>query len=77
MSRAHPGQSAQYRDKITKRRQRKEDRAVLREAKKLFYLEFGQFVELDRVAIRRIKKKVRKDIAEGLREIPELSDTDK
>jgi len=65
MSRAHPGKSEAYNKKIEKRRERKMPRAILREAKRRYYQDRPESAPLNRVVIRRMKRKIADEIARG------------
>ncbi len=61
MSKQHQGKSQAYNYKMQVREQRKMERAILRIAKERFYQEQGHEAPISRVALRRLKKEVRKN----------------
>lgn len=65
MSRSHPGTSMAFNRKITRRKEREEDRELLRLAKNIHYEAYGRDRPVDRVKIRRYKKDLRKRLLKG------------
>ena len=65
MSRSHPGTSQAFNKKITRRKEREEERELLRLAKNMHYENFGRDKPIDRVKIRRYKKDLRKKLLKG------------
>lgn len=66
MSRSHPGTSLAFNKKVTRRKEREEERELLRLAKNIHYETYGRDKPIDRVKIRRYKKDLRKKLIKGL-----------
>jgi len=66
MSRSHPGTSLAFNKKVTRRKEREEERELLRLAKNIHYETYGRDKPIDRVKIRRYKKDLRKKLINGL-----------
>lgn len=66
MSRSHPGTSQAFNKKVSRRKEREEERELLRLAKNMHYETFGREKPIDRVKIRRYKKDLRKKLIKGL-----------
>jgi hypothetical protein len=65
MSRSHPGLSQAFNKKVTRRKEREEERELLRLAKNIHYETYGRDKPIDRVKIRRYKKDLRKKLLKG------------
>ena len=65
MSRTHPGTSQAFNRKVTRRKEREQERELLRLAKLMHYEKDGRDKPLDRVKIRRYKKDLRKQMNKG------------
>lgn len=61
MSRAHPGKSDTYKEKIRVRKNREKERKVFKQAKSEFFEIYGNEAPINRAKIRRLKEQIKKN----------------